>query len=308
MLLFWLVVFMVSLTLVVKSADWLLESAEKIGLKIGLSPFIIGVTIVAFGTSFPELITSLFAVFDGVTEIVTANAVGSNIANILLVAGISVIVAKRLTVTKDLIDLDLPLIAISTVIFVVVAFDGSINIIESIVLLIVYLIYLGFALVYKEQKVEPIVRPTVKRLDILLLGVGVVGLSVGANYLIDSIVNISEILNLVPSVVAITAVAFGTSLPELLVSTKAALRNEPDVALGNIFGSNVFNVLVVIGIPGLFSTLVVDTKTLTIGIPILVISTLLFIFSGISKRIHVQEGVLYVVIYLLFLVKLFELF
>jgi cation:H+ antiporter len=117
MLVFWIAVFIVSLVALVKSADWLLASSEKIGLSIGLSPFIVGVTIVAFGTSFPELVSSFVAVFQGVSEIVAANAIGSNIANILLVAGIAAIVAKRLSVTKDLIDLDLPLIAISTAIF-----------------------------------------------------------------------------------------------------------------------------------------------------------------------------------------------
>jgi cation:H+ antiporter len=308
MLTFWIIVFVISLLLVVKSSDWLLESAEKIGLRMGLSPFIIGITIVAFGTSFPELVSSLFAVLAGVTEIVTANAVGSNIANILLVAGIAAIVGKKLEVTKDLIDLDLPLIAISTAIFVMVAFDGSVNIVESIILLVVYVVYLVFALVYKKTKVESIRKPQVKPRDIIMLLVGIAGLAVGANYLIESIIYVSEALNIVPAVITITVVALGTSFPELLVSIKAALKNKSDVALGNIFGSNVFNVLAVVGIPGLFGTLTVDAKTLTLGIPVLIIATVLFIFSGISKRIHVQEGILYVFIYFLFIAKLFELF
>lgn len=308
MLAFWIMVFVLSLLLVVKSSDWLLLSAEKIGLRVGLSPFVIGITIVAFGTSFPELVTSLFAVFQGVSEVVTANAVGSNIANILLVAGIAVLVGKKLEVTKDLIDLDLPLIAISTSIFILVAFDGSVNVIESIILLAVYLVYLGFAIGYKETKVEPIKKPQVVPTDFVMLTVGIIGLAVGANYLIESIIFVSEALNIVPAIITITAVAFGTSLPELLVSVKAATKGQSDVALGNIFGSNVFNVLAVVGIPGLFGTLVVDQKTITIGIPVLVIATILFTFSGISKRIHIQEGILYVIIYILFIAKLFELF
>src|SRR3989344_1847947 len=114
MLIFWIIIFIVSLGALVKGADWLIKSSEKIGLALGLSPFIVGVTIVGVGTSFPELISSFVATMKGVTDVVAANAVGSNIANILLIVGISAIVGRRLVVTKSLIDLDLPLLAIST--------------------------------------------------------------------------------------------------------------------------------------------------------------------------------------------------
>jgi len=312
MLIIWIIVFIASLALLVKSADWLLGASEKIGLVIGLSPFIVGVTIVAFGTSLPELISSLVAVFQGVSEVVTANAVGSNIANILLVIGVSAILAKRLTVSKDLIDLDLPLLALGTTIFLITAWDGSITFVESIFLLITYGIYLFFSIVYKDveepgdEKVGK--KPKLETRDFLLLSLGIVGLAVGAKYLIDSVIELSSILNIGAGVITITAVAIGTSLPELLVSAKAALQGKAETALGNIFGSNIFNILVVTGIPGLFATLKIDEQTLAIGFPLLIIATLLFIISGISKRIHVQEGVLYLVIYVMFIGKLFGLF
>ena len=140
MLLIWVIIFIVSLVAVVKGADWLLASAEKIGLAAGLSPFIIGVTIVAIGTSLPELVSAIVAVLKGATEIVTANAVGSNIANILLIVGLSAVVAKRLVVTKSLIDLDLPLLAISTVLFIGMAWDQQISLAEAVLLIITYII------------------------------------------------------------------------------------------------------------------------------------------------------------------------
>lgn len=121
MALFWIIIFIVSLAILVKGADLLLGSAEKIGLAVGLSPFVVGVVIVGLGTSFPEIISSFIAVLKNVTEIVPANAIGSNIANILLVVGLSAVVGGRLAVTKNLIDLDLPLLAISTVLFLGVA-------------------------------------------------------------------------------------------------------------------------------------------------------------------------------------------
>ncbi|HMP67616.1 MAG TPA: calcium/sodium antiporter [Candidatus Paceibacterota bacterium] len=312
----WVVVFIASLFVLVKGADWLLTSSEKIGLAVGLSPFIVGVTIVATGTSLPELISSGVAVFRGFSEIVTANAMGSNIANILLVVGISAILGRRLTVSKDLIDLDLPLIAITTAIFFVIVHDGQVTFFESAFLLVTYIVYLGFSLMYKdegadeEHEIEALKasRPKITANDIFVLLLGVVGLSVGSHYLIDSVVALSNLLNIGVGVITITAVAIGTSLPELLVSGKAALRHQSDVALGNIFGSNIFNILVVVGLPGLFGTIMLDNQTLTIGLPMLIIATILFVFSGISRRIHVQEGVMFLLLYVLFTAKLFGLF
>ena len=115
-------------------------------------------------------------------------------------------------------------------------------------------------------------------------------------------------LNLATGVIAISAVAIGTSLPELIVSIKAALQKKSEVALGNIFGSNIFNALVVIGLPGLFKTLDVDEKTFTIGLPTMAVTTLLFVISGISKRIHMWEGAFFLSVYILFIVKLFGWF
>lgn len=309
MLLFWIAVFIISLFILVKGSDWLLSAAEKIGLKVGLSPFIIGVTIVAFGTSFPELISSFVAVFRGVPEIVVANAVGSNIVNILFVIGIAAILAKKLQVSKDLIDLDLPTIAITTAIFIFIAIDGSITFFESLFLVITYIVYLGFSLKFKERgPKEKVKKPKITLTDIFMLIAGTAGLALGAKYLIDSIVELSNMLNIGASIITITAVALGTSLPELIVSIKAATRGQSEMALGNIFGSNIFNILMVIGLPGLFSNIIIDSQTLLIGIPFLIAATLLFIISGISRRIHAQEGALYLLLYVVFITKLFGLF
>ena len=310
-LLIWVIVFIASMALLIKSSDWLLDSSEKIGLRAGMSPFLVGITIVAFGTSFPELVSSFFAIFNNASEIVASNVIGSNIANILLVVGVAALVGKKLTVTKNLIDLDLPLIALSTTLFVIFAWSGTINLIESIILLVGYAIYLVSALMIRdedENEFEQVTKPEVTKKDIVLLVVGIIGLAIGAKYLIDSITNLSAILNIGQGVIALTAVAVGTSLPELLVSVKAALQGKAEVALGNIFGSNVFNVFVVIGLPGLFKELPIDEPTLLIAMPFLVVSSLLFIFSGISRRIHIQEGALYLLIYIVFIGKLFQLF
>ncbi|MDA2922892.1 hypothetical protein MYX07_06545 [Patescibacteria group bacterium AH-259-L07] len=151
MLLLWITIFVVSVAVLVKGADWLLGSAEKIGLSIGLSPFIVGVVIVGLGTSFPEIISSFAAMLKDVTEIVPANAIGSNIANILLIVGLSAVIGGRLTVSKNLIDLDLPLLAVSTALFLGIAWDRQIVIGESILLLFLFVIYLIYTILYNLE-------------------------------------------------------------------------------------------------------------------------------------------------------------
>lgn len=320
--LLWVGVFILSLAALVKGADWLLVSAEKIGLALGLSPFIVGVVIVGAGTSFPELISSLVASLQGATEIVAANAIGSNIANILLVVGVSAVLGRRLVVTKDLIDLDLPLLAISTVLFLGVAWDGRVSFVEALMLLAGYGVYLAYSIIHKEEvehekklpsratrrheKAQK--KPGVSVADYIWLAVGATALVIGAKYLVDAVIELSEIFNIATGVISLVAVALGTSLPELLVSAKAALARKSEVALGNIFGSNVFNILVVVGIPGLFNELSLDASTLSIGLPAMALATLLFIISGISRRIHIWEGLFYLLFYTLFVGKIFTLF
>ena len=152
----WILVFIVALAVMVNGADWFLESAEVIGLGFGLSPFIVGVVIVGLGTSFPELISSFAAIIQGAPEIVPANAIGSNIANILLVVGLAAIVGKRLTVTKSLIDLDLPLLAITTALFLGIVWDGSIVLIEAIFLVVAYGIYVAYTFIYEDDTAHDI--------------------------------------------------------------------------------------------------------------------------------------------------------
>lgn len=331
MTLIWILVFIISVLAIVKGADWLLGSAERIGLALGMSPFIVGVLIVGIGTSFPELVSGLFAAFQGVPEFVVANAFGSNIANVLLVVGASAIVARHLEVTKDLIDEDLPLLVISTVVVLGVVWDRSVVFAEAIILLGVYAVYLWYVFSADEREsLEEVLPSKVKKRglrkflsgsieaikipksitakDVFLLLIGTALLFFGAKYLIDSVVSLSVIFNIAPSAIAIFAVAVGTSLPELVVSIKAAMQRKSEVALGNILGSNVFNILGVIAIPALFMTLPVDDLTFSLGVPVLALSTLIFVFSGISKKIHMWEGAMYLILYILFLGKLFALF
>lgn len=327
MLIFWVLVFILSLALLVKSADWLVESSEKIAFALNISPFIIGVSIVAIGTSLPELASSLAATLKGETEVVAANVIGSNIFNILFIVGLSAVVAKRLIVQRSLIDLDAPLLTTSTFLAIFVFLDRKINFKEGILLLLAFGIYLLYTIFQrKEEKREEapeIVEVLPSKIEerkkvikserlnakvFLFLIFGILGLVFGADWTIDSMIKIAEILKISPSLIAIIALAAGTSLPELMVSTLAAAKKKYEISLGNIFGSNVFNILVVTGIPALIKPLSIDDLTFSIGLPFLVIATLLFVISGISRTIHIWEGLMYLLIYILFIVKLLGLF
>jgi cation:H+ antiporter len=328
-LLIWIAVFVIALIVLIKGADWFVDSSEVLGLALGLSPFIVGVTIVAIGTSLPELLTSIFAVFGNATEIVAANAVGSNIANILLILGLSALFAGKLVVTRSLIDIDLPIFFVSAILFLGVAIDGIITWQEGIVLMMAFAVYFVYSITQRQgheesrevsilpdrdmrrhqikemQDLEKNPKINWKVILFLLLGVG--GLYLGSKYVIESTLNISAILNIAPSLVAISAIAVGTSLPELIVSVQAARKGKHEIAVGNIFGSNIFNILIVVGVPSLIKNLTIDNQILTLGIPVMILVSLFFVISGISQRIHKWEGAMYLVFYLFFIGKLFGL-
>jgi cation:H+ antiporter len=323
--LFWIALFLISLGVMIKGADWFLASSERIGVALSISPFIIGVTIVAMGTSLPELVSSLFAIGQGASEVVVANAAGSNIANILLVLGLSATLGKRLDINKSLIDLDIPLLALSTTVFYFMVRDGVVTLGESIILLVAFGIYILYTILHRDEPkesevtsadlevnqephaIESITPPTPKfrTRDIILLILGGAGLILGAKYLIDAVIALSDIYQIGTGVIAVSAIALGTSLPELIVSTKAALQGKSEIAIGNIFGSNVFNMLMVVGIPGLLGPLKVSPETLSLAIPFMIAATILFIFSGISRRIHKWEGIFFLLLYIIFIGQLF---
>jgi len=336
-LIFWIFIFVVSLFLLIKGADWFVESSEKIALALKISPFIVGVTIVAIGTSFPEMASSIAAVLKGQTEIVGANVVGSNIANVLLIVGLSAVAAKTLIVKRSLIDVDLPLLASVTALFSFIILDKQVKLGEGILLLFAFLIYLLYTIFQRKEEKgltgelieilpegtkiqvlpsrierrESEIKKEPEKLTLKIFAfliVGLLALISGANYVIDSVVEIARVLKITPALISITAVAVGTSLPELVVSVRAASQKKYEISLGNIFGSNAFNLLAVVGIPALIKPLSIDDLTFSVGLPFLIITTVLFVISGISRRIHQWEGGMYLLLYILFLAKLFNFF
>lgn len=300
MLLLWILVFVVSLATLVKAADWLISSSERLGLAMGISPFIVGVTIVGAGTSMPELVSSFVATYKGLTDVAVANVIGSNIANILLIVGAGAWLAKKIHVTKDVVEIDLPLLILSQVLLLGVVWDARVSLFEAVLLLVAYIVYVHYTATSEpqESKVEKV---SFEVKDLAIVAGSVALLAGSSTYLVRAVTELSTLLNVTTGLITVTAVAVGTSLPEFIVTVRAALSKKADVAIGNIIGSNIFNALIVVGIPGLFGTLTVDAKTFALGIPALIAATLVFTFSGLSNRYYRWEGGFYVLVYILFL-------
>jgi len=316
--LIWIIVFVVSLFVLIKASDYFTHSAEKIGLFFGIPVFIVGATIVAVGTSLPELISSIFAVLRDSSEIVVGNVVGSNIANIFLVLGIAAIVGQRMKLTYELVHVDLPLLIGSAFLLAVTIWDGIFSFPEALLCLggiILYLLYtINTRKKYENIEIRKETKQEVKqgrKLDwktLVILAVSAFFIYLGAKYTVESVIKLSEILNIGKELIAISAVALGTSLPELMVTIAAAKKGKPEMAVGNVLGSNIFNALAVMGIPALIGTLIIPHNILTFGLPMMLIATLLYFFITHDKEVTKWEGWLLVIFYVFFIGKLFSLF
>jgi len=314
-LLLWGLVLVVSLAVLVKAADVFTVAAEKLGLFFGLSSFVIGATIVSFGSSMPELATALFALKAGVTNFAIDNIVGSNIANSLLVAGLAAVAVGTLRVKEQLIDVDVPFFFMSTALFVLFIIDGTFVPIEgliSLVLLGVFIVYTIRAgrddIIDHDESEDKKPNGTVVFQSLGIIVVSVVAIVISSKYTIESVTNIAEIMNIAPAIITMLAVAFGTSLPEIVISVRAAMAGRHSIALGNVFGSNTFNVLAVAGIPSFFGALTVSPEVLTIGLPFLIVSSLAFIFTTSDDRIQKWEGLALLIIYIAFVGKISGMF
>ncbi|MDX1684513.1 MAG: calcium/sodium antiporter [Saprospiraceae bacterium] len=299
-------IFVISLGVLVKASDWFVEGAEQIGLSIGISPFVIGVTIVAFGTSLPELATSVASVIYGNSEIVIGNVVGSNVTNILVVLGVTAIWGKVIHLGHNIMDIDMPLLIISALLLFYVITDLHVSSIEVFILLGAMLSFLIGSFGNNQQDTER-VKSKFEWMALVKLIVGGVLVWLGADFTIRSIQVLSEAGGISPDAIAISAVAIGTSLPEIVVSITAARRGQTEMAVGNVLGSNIFNTYFVMGIPAIFGDLVIPEEFRSVYLPFMLGVTGIFAFICHSGRISRWEGLALVFFYILFLAEVARL-
>lgn len=296
-------IFIGSLILLLLASDWFVDASEQIGLSLGISPFVIGVTIVAFGTSLPELAASIVGVINGQSEIVIGNVIGSNIANICLVLGLVASVVGTIKMDSKVLDIDVPVLVISALLMWLFTFDGTISKLDGILLtgmLILFLIN-SFRSSDSDNKVEA----TAGWRSYLLVIVGGFGVYFGATYVVYSIQQISDAFGISSGIIAMSAVALGTSLPEVIVSLAAARKGKPSMAIGNVVGSNIFNSFGVLGIPALFGTIHTPNMGQDFTLYYMIGLTVLFGFFAAAKNISRWEGIMLVALYIIFMAELF---
>jgi cation:H+ antiporter len=313
--------FVVGFFLLIKGADLLVSGASSVAKRFKISDLVIGLTIVAFGTSMPELVVNILASTQGNTEIAIGNVLGSNIANILLILGVSAIIFP-LTVHKNTVWKEIPfsLLAVLSLFFLAndALLDGygfsELSRAEGAVLLLFFCIFLyytfGIASLGSDKNDQEIVTEEVpvqsagRSVGFIILGLA--GLVIGGNWIVEGAVAIASSLGLSQSLIGLTVIAVGTSLPELATSAVAAKKQQTDIAIGNVVGSNIFNIFWILGVSSIISPLPFGARS-NIDIIMAVVATLLlflFCFVGKKHTITRLQGIMFVAIYVLYVAYL----
>lgn len=305
-----------SLVLLIVAADYLVRASSRIATLLGISPLVVGLTFVAFGTSAPEFAVSLTAARAGSSDIAVANVVGSNIFNVLAILGLSALIAP-LSVSKQLIRIDLPIMIGVSILLFFLSTDGRIDLLDSSMLSCLIVAYTLF-LISEARRMQNLsvmgsraseTKPSSKTLSvsiIWLLG-GLGGLFVGSRLLVHGAINLVRLLDVSEAIIGLTIVAVGTSLPELAASVVAALKGERDIAIGNIVGSNIFNVCSVVGFAGLASAgnLTVAPHLLALDIPLMIAVALLCLpFFRTGYVLTRANGAVFLAWYALYMILL----
>ena len=301
-----LFIFAAALALLLVSAQFFTKSAENIGAYLRMPAFVIGVFIVGIGTSLPELIASILAVRQGVSEIVAGNIIGANITNILLITGVVAWMHKRdIVLSKAYIFIDLHYLIGAFFLFAVIAYDGLITWKEAVVGVLAFLVY-SFYLV-NDGKSAPPEGDTVTRSfplkDAGMLLLTGAGIYLGADYTVASISYIAAAAGIPPAIIALTVLSLGTTLPELAVNISAIRQGKAEMAVGNVLGSSIFNAMVIPGAAAMFGDLTVPALVVSFSLPFMLAAGLFFYLLTQDKKISRWEGILYIFIYVLFMLK-----
>jgi cation:H+ antiporter len=278
------------LALLFGGGEALVRGGVSLALRFGLSPLIVGLTVVAFGTSLPELLVSVQAALSGSPDIAVGNVVGSNIANILLILGATAVIAP-ITMAFKTVSRDLVMMIAAAVVMLALGWAGLIERWMGLTMLAALIIYLVFACRNTPCEEDPSDTSMSKLLwwqeTLAILG-GLVALMVGANLLVGSATDIARTFGVSEAVIGLTIVAVGTSLPELAASLVAAIRRQSDIAIGNVVGSNIFNILAILGITAMIEPVTVSPEMARMDIPVMIgvsilLTGLIFALNGLGR-------------------------
>lgn len=287
----------------------LVRGSVGIALRMRISTLVIGMTIVSFGTSAPELLVSLNSVLGGYDDVAVGAVVGSNISNLGLVLGITVLIFP-ISVARNTIRIDWPLMIIASFLFYFLALDGEISYIEGLLFVMILITFSVWLVLksrkegkelYSSQDIEEFASHSPLYRDLLYLLIGMIGLYFGAEWLIEGVVNIARAHYISEKFISVTVVALGTSIPELVTSAVAAYKKETDISIGNLIGSNVFNILAILGITAMIEPISISDSINSFDIYYMLgISLLVFPLMYFGKKITRLKGVLLLLSYVVY--------
>lgn len=314
-----LILLIVGLAALIKSANWLVDGASSIALKLKINPIVIGLTIVAFGTSAPELVVSVTSALSGNTGVAFGNVVGSNIANILLILGISACITP-LSVQRNTVWKEIPMSFLGALVMTILGIQtildshfqnklsvvsseviGSLTLSNGLILLLFFVIFLyyTFGIAKNNEGDSPEIKALSLKKSIFILILGLIGLMLGSKVLVDNAVSIARIVGVSDTFIGLTIVAVGTSLPELVTSVVAAMKRRMELAIGNVVGSNIFNIFFILGTTSLIREIPLTAQNFTDIIVLFIATLLLFLSLFVPKKgtIGRFEGIVMLVMY-----------
>jgi cation:H+ antiporter len=304
---------LVGLVALFLGGNWLVKGASRLAAALGVPPLVIGLTVVSMGTSAPELLVSLSAAFQGSSDIAIGNVVGSNIANIGLILAVSGLILM-IPIQISLIRREIPLVIVASFALLAWALDGEISSLDGLMLIIGLLAF--NVLVVRSALHERLSKPEeaelqeeeqitgeIKRLhEAARMAVGLAALLIGANLLVDGAVSIARSMGVSELIIGVTLVAVGTSLPELVTSLAAALRRHGDILFGNIIGSNLFNILGILGVTALLRPIPIQTSLLRFEIPVMIGFALALLLFVPRRKVTRIESALILAAYIIFVI------
>lgn len=298
----------VGFALLILGADWLVNGSSRIAKLFRIPEIIIGLTIVSIGTSMPELFVSTTSALDGFSDMAIGNVLGSNLCNLLLILGISTMI-KPVNFKKETMIFEIPMCLIFTIIFLVICNTrGIITKLESAILIFLFLLFITYTIIMakqqsklkrqKENKEKQKPLPIIKNLLLIILGI--IGLKIGGDLAVNNAVTIANHFHVSEKIISLTILAIGTSLPELVTSVTAAIKGNSDIAIGNIVGSNVFNILLIIGVSSFIKPIIYNFNY-NMDLFILIVATLvLALFPVIppKNKMSRTNGFIYFLMYI----------
>lgn len=299
--------------LLIKGADFLVDGSSNIAKKFHIPEIIIGLTIVSIGTSMPELFVSITSAIDGYPDMAVGNVIGSNLCNLLLILGISTVI-KSIKFKKETRLIEIPMtLAITVILFIMCNIGQNITRIEGMILIVLFVWFIGYT-IYMARKGEKFNPETtvvdlqeVNRVNVVKsifsVIIGIIALKFGGDFVVEHSVAVAKALNISEKVISLTIIAIGTSLPELVTSVTAAIKGDSDIAIGNILGSNIFNILLILGVSAVI-TPINYSVSYNNQILVLIIGTILlalFPFIGKKNEMTRTNGFAYLILYAIYI-------